>query len=282
MLRKWGRTVLTVALPAMLLTACVSSTQQGATGVSRKQFMLLSSDEVNAMSLQSYTGELNTGRQKGILNADKATLERIRRIADRLIPQTAVFRPDAPAWKWEVNLETSNEVNAYCAPGGKIMFYTGLIQKLNLSDDEIAAVMGHEISHALREHGRERMSQAYAQQIGLSLAGSLLGMSDTEAALAQNVAQMAITLPHSRGQESEADVLGLELSARAGYDPRAALSLWKKMSQLGDSGPAFLSTHPSSPERMQNLQARLPQVMPLYKAAQTNGATRAPRVVPRT
>jgi predicted Zn-dependent protease len=275
--------LLAPALLLVLLAGCASTTQTGATGINRRQFMLLSSDQVNTLSLQSYQAELGSGRQKGILNADKVMLERIRRIADRLIPQTAVFRPDAPGWAWEVNLETSDEINAYCAPGGKIMVYSGLIKKLNLSDDEIAAVMGHEISHALREHGRERMSQAYAEQVSLSLAGVLLGATDQQAALAQSVVQVAIALPHSRGQESEADVLGLELAARAGYDPRAAITLWDKMDQIaGSSGPAFLSTHPASPDRRRNLQARLPQVLPLYEAAKRNGALNPRPVVPRT
>ena len=266
----------------VLLSACASTTQQGATGVNRKQFMLLSNDQVNSMSLQSYQAELGDGRKKGILNADKTNLERIRRIADRLIPQTVVFRPDALGWAWEVNLETSDQINAYCAPGGKIMFYTALINQLHLSDDEIAAVMGHEMSHALREHGRERMSQAYAEQVGLSLAGAVLGIDQQQAQLAQTVMQVAVGLPHSRGQESEADVLGLELAARAGYDPRAALVLWQKMDQLGSGGtPAFLSTHPSAPDRQKNLQARLPQVLPLYEAAKKKYSGNVPRVVPR-
>jgi Zn-dependent protease with chaperone function len=155
-----------IVVPTLLvLTACSSSTQEGAIGVQRKQFLLLPTAQVNAMALQSYRGELSAAKQKGALNTDKANLERIRKIADRLIPQAAVFRPDALSWQWEVNLESRNELNAYCAPGGKIMFFTGIIYQLKLSDDEIAAIMGHEMAHALREHGRERVSQAYAKQV---------------------------------------------------------------------------------------------------------------------
>lgn len=273
-----------LAMFAIWLAGCTTTTEVGATGVKRKQLMLLSSDQVNAMSLQSYQAELQGGRSKGILNTDRPTTERIRRIADRLIPQAAVLRPDSASWQWEVNLERSDQINAYCAPGGKIMFYTALIERLQLSDDEIAAVMGHEMSHALREHGRERMSQAYAEQIGLSIAGAALGLNDAQAQLAQNVMQVALTLPHSRQQESEADVLGLELAARAGYNPQAAVSLWQKMDQIagGNAPPPWLSTHPAGPDRARNLESRLPQVIPLYQAARHDAGRPVRQIVPRT
>jgi Zn-dependent protease with chaperone function len=219
-----------IVVPTLLvLTACSSSTQEGAIGVQRKQFLLLPTAQVNAMALQSYRGELSAAKQKGALNTDKANLERIRKIADRLIPQAAVFRPDALSWQWEVNLESRNELNAYCAPGGKIMFFTGIINQLKLSDDEIAAIMGHEMAHALREHGRERVSQAYAQQAGMSLLAALTNINAQQAAVLQTATTLGLTLPHGRGQESEADVIGLEILARAGYDPRASVSLWQKM-----------------------------------------------------
>lgn len=264
------------------LAACTSTTQQGAIGVKRQQFMLLSSSEVDAAALQSYRGSLQTARGKSALNTDKANLERIRRIADRLIPQVAVFRPDATGWSWEVNLETRNELNAYCAPGGKIMFYTGIINQLSLSDDEIAAIMGHEMAHALREHGRERMSQAYAQNAGLSILSSALGLGQGSGQLLGMAAQVALTLPHGRGQESEADVMGLELLARAGYNPNAAITLWQKMAKAtGGSQGSFMSTHPSSAERIQNLQAMLPRVMPLYEQARRSPSP-VRQIVPRT
>ncbi len=284
MLRNLSRLLAATLIPAVLLAGCASTTQQGATGIKRKQFMLMSSQEVDAMALQSYQAELGKAKQKGALNTDKANLERIRKIADRLIPQVEQFRPDARAWKWEVNLETNNQLNAYCAPGGKIMFFTGIINQLKLSDDEIAAIMGHEMAHALREHGRERMSQAYAQQTGLSLAGALLGATQDQLALANTAAQVAITLPHGRGQESEADILGLELSARAGFDPNAAVSLWQKMGEAsgGGGGPAFLSTHPSGPQRIKDLQMAIPKVMPLYQAAKPGRSKAVPQIVPRS
>ena len=265
----------------LLVAACASTTGGGAIGVNRKQFLLVSSAEVDAAALQAYQGELGQASKAGKLNTDKVTLERIRVIADRLIPQVATFRPDALQWKWEVNLETNPELNAYCAPGGKIMFFTGIIQKLNLSDDEIAAIMGHEMAHALREHGRERMSQAMAQQLGVQLGTQVLGIED-KAQLANMGAQLLFALPNSRGQEAEADVIGLELLARAGFNPQAAVSLWQKMAQAGaGGGPAFLSTHPSGPQRIAELQSRIPTVMPLYEQAKAAGVKAVPRVVPR-
>lgn len=272
-----------IAVPALVvLTACTSSTQQGATGITRKQLLLLPSSQVDAMALQSYRGELDAARKKSTLNTDKATLERIRRIADRLVPQVAVFRPDSVGWGWEVNLQTKDELNAYCAPGGKIMFFTGIISKLKLTDDEIAAIMGHEIAHALREHGRERISQAYAQQAGMSLLAVLANMDQRQAAMMQTAATLGLTLPHSRGQESEADVMGVELMARAGYDPRASITLWQKMGAAGKGAPpAFLSTHPSGSQRIQELQGRMATVVPLYEAALKNPPKVSP-VIPRT
>jgi predicted Zn-dependent protease len=267
----------------LLLAACASTTQEGAIGLTRKQFLLLSSDQVNAASLTSYRGELDAAGKAGTLNTDRANLERIRLIADRLIPQTTVFRPDALSWQWEVNLQTKDELNAYCAPGGKIMFYTGIIRQLQLSDDEIAAIMGHEMAHALREHGRERMSEAYAQQALMAGVVALTGMDDQKAALMQVAAQLALTLPHSRGQEAEADVIGLELMARAGYDPRAAVSLWQKMARAGAGGGVpWLSTHPSGPQRIAGIEAMLPRVLPLYQQARAGLAKTPPRIVPRT
>lgn len=276
------RTWLLPAALMMTLSACTTTTQQGTTGIKRQQLLLLSSSQVDAIALESYQAELTKARGKNSLNTDKANLERIRRIADRLIPQVAVFRADASGWKWEVNLETRNELNAYCSPGGKIMFFTGIINQLKLTDDEVAAIMGHEMAHALREHGRERMSQAYAQQTGLSLLGAMTGMSASTGQMVQVAAQLALTLPHSRGQESEADIMGLELLARAGYNPNASVSLWQKMAQATGGGQgSFTSTHPSSNERIANLQAAIPKVMPLYEQARRQPApTRM--MVPRT
>jgi predicted Zn-dependent protease len=190
----------------------------------------------------------------------------VRNVAQRLIPGTGVFRSDAPNWEWEVNTLETKELNAYCMPGGKIMVYSGLVDQLNLTDAELAAVLGHEMAHALREHSRERISRAYAQQIALAGVGVLTGAGEGAINLANTVASVTFQLPHSREQESEADTIGMELMARAGYDPNAAVSVWKKMIAANQGGtPQFLSTHPSPQTRINDLEALVPKVMPLYK-----------------
>ncbi|HMN44864.1 MAG TPA: M48 family metallopeptidase [Povalibacter sp.] len=254
---------------AVLAAACqtVQTTQPGAIGVERKQQMLVSEAEVEKGAQVAYQQELDKARQKGALNADKAKYDRVQAISRRLIPQTTVFRPDAANWKWEVNVETTDDVNAYCMPGGKIMVYTGLIDQLNATDAELAAVIGHEIAHALREHSRERLSRAYAQQIALAGIAIATGAGDSTMALADQVAAVTFTLPHSREQEAEADRIGLELMARAGYDPNASISLWQKMGKLGGSQSEFFSTHPSSESRIRDLQATVPKVAGLYQNA---------------
>lgn len=258
-----------IVLLCALLAACtaVQTTQQGAIGVDRKQYMLVSEEEVEKSAVASYQQELDGAKKKGELNANPQQTERVRAIANRLIPQTTVFRPDAREWQWEINVQTTDDVNAYCMPGGKIMVYSGLIEKLKASDAELAAVIGHEIAHALREHTRERISRAYAQQLGVGVFAAVTGVGDMGVQLASAVTQVTFGLPHSREQEAEADRIGLELMARAGYDPHAAVTLWDKMGKLGSSGPAFLSTHPASADRMRDLENNIPKVLPLYRAA---------------
>jgi predicted Zn-dependent protease len=265
-----------VVAATLALNGCapVVTTKSGSVGVERKQYMLLSEKQVEGMAAQSYVQTLKEADAKRTLNTNHQYTERVRIIANRLIPQTAVFRPDAVNWKWEVNVQESKDLNAYCMPGGKIMVYTGLIDKLNATDDELAAVMGHEIAHALREHGRERMSQAYAQQAAIIGLGVLLGANSKTRDSAGGAVQMAtavstvaLTLPNSREAEREADRMGLELAARAGYNPNAAISLWKKMgAQGGSKPPEWMSTHPSDASRTQDLQRLIPTVMPLYEA----------------
>jgi predicted Zn-dependent protease len=204
---------------------------------------------------------------KNALNRDAAQTARVKTIAQRLIPATAVFRPDSPKWAWEVNVITSGEVNAWCMPGGKMAVYTGLIEKLKVTDDELAAVMGHEIAHALREHGRERMSQAYTQQVALSVVGAALGFGQGGMQLAQLATDVTFNLPNSREHEVEADRVGVELAARAGYDPRAAVTLWQKMGQGGGAPPQFLSTHPSPQNRAADLTNYAKRGLPLYESA---------------
>ncbi len=260
--------VISLAL-ALLVGGCSSTTDSGAVGASRSQLLLVSSAELDQMAAQAYSKLSSEAAAKGALNRDAAMLNRVRGVAARIQPQTAVFRRDAPSWKWEVNLIESDQLNAFCMPGGKIMFYTGLIRKLNLTDDEIAVVMGHEIAHALREHSREKVSQAAAAQTAIGIGTQLLGLGGGTAQLTGAAYEALVATQFSRGQETESDRIGLELMARAGYNPQAGVSLWQKMeaAKSGSAPPAFLSSHPSDSSRVQQIQSLLPTVMPLYLAA---------------
>ncbi|TRX75439.1 M48 family metallopeptidase [Pseudomonas mangiferae] len=263
--------LLPVLLAPLLLAGCqaVNTTSGGAVGVERKQYMfsMLSSQQVDDMYAQSYAETLQEASSKGVLEKSSQDAKRVDAVARRLIAQAPVFRPDAAQWKWEVNVIDSEELNANCGPGGKIIVYSGLIDQLKLTDDELAAVMGHEIAHALREHGREAMSKAYGVQLA-SQVGAAMGVGQGSLQLANTGVEYLMTLPNSRANENEADLIGLELSARAGYDPNAALSLWDKMSKASEGAPPeFLSTHPSSGSRIASLKAAIPKVLPLYQQA---------------
>lgn len=257
---------------ALLLASCstVQTTEGGAVGVGRTQRMAISEAQIEQAARQQYAEVLADARKKGTLNRDAAQLNRIRSISSRLIAQSAVFRPDARNWQWEQNLITAPEVNAWCMPGGKIAVYTGLIEKLRISDDELAAVLGHEIAHALREHARERASQQVGTDLasaGAEIIGSIYGIGGL-GKVASTGLQLGIGLPNSRLHETEADRIGVELAARAGYDPRAAISLWQKMAQVGSGAPPeFLSTHPSRESRMSDLTEYAQRVMPLFEQA---------------
>ncbi len=265
---RWLRLFLVMAAFALSSCQTVQTTQPGAVGVQRKQSMLLSSQEVNQGAARAYREELKKAAAKGALNRNAAQVARVRAIARRLEAASGAFRPDAPRWAWETNVITSKEINAWCMPGGKMAVYTGLIDRLHVTDDELAAVMGHEIAHALREHGRERASQAMAQAMVISVLGAAVGASGSSMQLAQIITDVTINLPNSREDEQEADRIGVELAARAGYDPRAAVTLWQKMSRASGSGPPqFLSTHPSPENRIRDLQVYAARVMPLYEGA---------------
>ncbi|UVE16964.1 M48 family metallopeptidase [Pseudomonas sp. LS44] len=256
---------------ALLLAGCqaVNTTSGGAVGVERKQYMfsMLSTDQVNQMYAQSYQQTLSEASGKGVLDKNSAQSRQVDNVARRLIAQAPVFRPDAAQWDWQVNLIDSQELNANCGPGGKIIVYSGLIDQLKLSDDELAAVMGHEIAHALREHGREAMSKAYGVQMASQI-GAAMGVGAGSMQMANMGVEYLMTLPNSRSNENEADLIGLELAARAGYNPNAAVTLWNKMAQASEGAPPeFMSTHPSSGSRISALQAAIPKVMPLYEQA---------------
>lgn len=250
------------------LMACASSTEEGTVGVGRKQLLLVPSEQIIQMSYQGYDETKKTAASKGQLDQSPEHVRRVNAVMNRLTPLTSIFRKDAPAWEWEVHVLSSNDINAYCMPGGKIMFYTGILEKLQMTDGEIAAVMGHEIAHALREHGRERMSEQLISQVGLQVLAASGKVSPTNAQLIGAGLTYAVMLPHGRGQETEADEMGVELMARAGYDPREALSLWKKMAANGGAKPPeILSSHPADDKRLARIESLLPKVMPLYERA---------------
>lgn len=248
------------ALLAASLVACQANPVSG-----RKQLVLVSEEQAQTSSAQAYTQTLSEAQKKGKLSTDAALNNRVKRITDRLIVQAGNMYAPSRDWKWSVAVIDEPTLNAWCMPGGKMAIYTGIIQKLKLSDDEIGQIMGHEIAHALLGHGRERMSRAMAMQGGMTL-GSIVAGRDLS--ILAPVADVALTLPNSRGNESEADRYGLELTARSGFDPRAAVRLWEKMSAAsGDGPPQFLSTHPAPGNRIQALNALIPQMMPIYERA---------------
>ncbi|RYZ88314.1 MAG: M48 family peptidase [Proteobacteria bacterium] len=261
----------------LFIVGCATTTEQGATGVNRSQLTLVSSEQITADSIKSYEQTKAEAQKKGVLDKNPSQYQRVLAVSKRLIPHTTVFRKDSQSWPWEVHVITSPDLNAYCMPGGKIIFYSGIIEKLNLTDGEIAAIMGHEIAHALREHGRERVSQEMARQ-GLTQGGLaiLVATGTIDPKYAQVAAMggsalgtLLVALPNNRTQENEADTMGVELMARAGYNPQEALTLWRKMGSAagGSKPPEFMSTHPSDTTRLRRIEALLPTVMPLYNGA---------------
>ena len=259
------KVVTTLTLTTLLL-ACANTTRSGAVGVNRSQFLVVSASEVDRLSAISYNEQNQKAKEKNILITSGPEYDRLKAISNRLISQTGVFRDDTRQWNWQLVLIDAPILNATCAPGGKITFYTGLIEQLNLTDDEIAAIMGHEIAHALREHGRERLSQAMAQSAVTNIALAAAGGYGSAISAANQAAQYVLVLPNSRQNESEADAIGVELAARAGYNPQAAITVWQKMNKAtqGKGTFEFLSTHPSGDTRIEQLSELMPAVMPLY------------------
>nr|WP_287464124.1 M48 family metallopeptidase [Accumulibacter sp.] len=262
-------------LLASFVVGCATTrtTTAGRVGVDREQTMLVSSNEVNRAAAKAYQETLREAQAKNLLNRNAQQLARTRQIAARLIPATAAFRNDAPAWRWEVNVIRSRELNAWCMPGGKIVVYSGLIEQLQLSDDELAAVMAHELAHALREHGREKAGQAAGINAAAAIGGALIGAyfgidSGLGSTVIGTVGDLAFMRPNSREMEQEADRVGIELAARAGYDPQAAVSLWQKMGRtVSGRPPEWLSTHPANETRIADLRLYAERVQPLYETA---------------
>jgi predicted Zn-dependent protease len=270
-LKTWAVALALSMLPGLSCTP-VHTTSGGAVGIDRQQSMLASSEEVNQSAEKAYAQTIQDARTKNLLNRDPTQIKRVREVAGRLTAVTGTFRPDAPGWRWETNVIASDDLNAWCMPGGKIAVFSGLMEKLKLTDDELAAVMGHEIAHALREHGREKAGQSMGVGIAAALGGMIGAYYGLDAGVGQDLigaaGDLAFMRPNSRGMEQEADRIGVELAARAGYDPKAAISLWEKMGRAsGSTTPQWLSTHPSNETRLADLKVYAERVQPLYLAA---------------
>jgi predicted Zn-dependent protease len=238
---------------------------------------------VDQQSAQQYQALLAQAREKdALVPADHPQAQRLRAIARRIIPQTTRWNPDAAKWKWQVNLLNSKQVNAFCMPGGRIAFYSGILTQLKLTDDEVAAVMGHEIAHALREHGRERMGQSTATGLAARLGGAALsawlGIDPNLTSRGAEMVGQVVVLKFSRDEEREADLVGLDIAARAGFDPRAGISLWNKMAALDKRGapPELLSTHPGGENRIAQIQNHMNVLLPLYARAKGTSVDKLP------
>ena len=255
----------------IVFVALVISSGCATSPTGRSQLMLVSEEQAITASKQAYTDTVQELKKEGKLVTGTAVTRRVQRITKNLIRHAKVMRPASAKWAWQVKvIDDPEEVNAWCMAGGKMAIYTGLLNKVKPTDDELAQVMGHEISHALANHTAERMSTAMATSLGVTI----LAVATDSDALAMGAgvvaAKLAIELPNSRAGESEADEIGIELAARAGYDPRAAVTLWQKMGKVGgDTPPQFLSTHPSPDNRQQRLKTLGDKLMPVYQKART-------------
>lgn len=257
-----------IVAACLALAACQTNPVTG-----RKQLMLISEDTAIAESKQAYVEMLKPLAKDGKIDSQPAAAQRVREITGRLIAQAVKYRPETEAWEWSVKvIDDPKTVNAWCMAGGKMAIYTGLIEQIKPTDDELAQVMGHEISHALAKHTAEKMSRALAMQVGLVGASVVASQSDSNysglaLSAAGAAAIVALELPNSRAAESEADRIGIELAAKAGYDPNAAVTLWEKMAKVGGGSSKFdfLSTHPAPAKRMETLAGLVPQMMPYYQ-----------------
>jgi predicted Zn-dependent protease len=262
-----------LAIALAVPTTAVSQTPSADTGgvkVGKPSFLrnFISAEKLEASADQQYTQLTRQAFQKGALVGEgNPQLVRLRAIAKDLLPHSYKFNERAKDWRWDVNLIGSPQINAFCMPGGKIAFFTGILEKLKLTDDEVAMVMGHEIAHALREHARTRAVKSTLSNVG----GQVLGTLILGGQFGQQVGAQAgglLTLKFSRGDETDADLVGMELAARAGYDPRAGVTLWEKMSGANKGAPPqWLSTHPSGTTRINTIKDHLKEVMPLYEKA---------------
>jgi predicted Zn-dependent protease len=272
-----GRRLFTGFLGAAMATALTPAIgqEQSAEGVRQEVgkssvfSKLVSAEQIEESASLQYQKMLQEASKKNALAPNNhPQMVRLRYIMDRMIPYTSNWNDRASQWKWEVQLLGSQQINAFCMPGGKIAFYFGILQQLQLSDDEVAMIMGHEIAHALREHARERMGKSTATRVGTNIVSALLGLGNL-GDTALNMGAQLLSLKFSRDDETEADLVGAELTARAGYNPTAGVSLWRKMMAANKNAPPqFLSTHPAGESRIQDIERILPKVTPLYVRAE--------------
>ena len=258
-----------LALVASPLALSVAVAREGVEVGKNSAFTkLVPAEDIERAAAQQYQQMMGQASAKNALGPPThPQVVRLRAIAAKIIPFTLEWNSRARDWKWEVNLIGSNQINAFCMPGGKIAFYSGILEQLKLTDDEVAMVMGHEIAHALREHARERMGKNAATNIGATVLGSLFGLGQLGQTVTNYGAQL-LSLQFSREDETEGDLVGMELAARAGYNPRAGVSLWQKMAAASKGAPPqWLSTHPAGNTRIAQIEANLPKVMPLYERA---------------
>ena len=266
---------LALVVLAAAVSGCATNTMTG-----RDQFVLVSEEQAIKGSASAYSSMIGGFAKKKKLETGTARVVRVKEITNRLIAEAVRFRPDSGEWAWEVQvIDEPKTVNAFCMAGGKMGIYTGFWEKLGASDDEIAAVMGHEIGHALASHSREKMSVAMATNAAVAILAAVVASTSSNRGAygatrdtAMLAAGLAVTLPNSREAETEADQIGIELAARAGFDPRAAVTLWEKMAKEGAGGPEFLSTHPAPANRAERLKALIARVDPLYQRAKSGGA----------
>lgn len=253
--------LLILVLTAVLVVACATSP----TG--RKQLMLVSEQSAIQASAEAYVQQVGALKKEGQLSSDRALIQRINTITGKLVSQAIEMRPDTANWEWSVAvIEDPDNVNAWCMAGGRMAIYTGLIEQIEPTDDELAQVMGHEISHALANHTAEKMSVTMASSLGVAAVGIASDNHGVALAGAAAAAALAVSLPNSRAAETEADRIGIELAAKAGYDPHAAVTLWQKMNALSQAKPPqFLSTHPNPANRQKTLAALAPEMEPYYR-----------------
>lgn len=259
---------LAVLAGAILIAGCAANPITG-----RSQLLIVSEEQAIGSSASAYRSMIGELEGKKQIEGGTPRAARVKEIVDRLIVEAVRLRPDAASWKWEVNvIDDPKTVNAFAMAGGKTAIYSGMWEKLKATEDELAQVMGHEIGHAIASHTRERMSVALATGVATSVAAIAVSSRDSQHSEhlltgLEAAAVVAITLPNSREAETEADRIGIELAARAGFDPKAAVSLWEKMSRLGGSPPEFLSTHPAPERRKETLRDLGAKLEPVYQAA---------------